>query len=134
MKTHPLEKAIIGEAWTSEVYGIVEQLCDFGSRFAGSESERQAGAFIQQKFTEYGLAKVRLAGFDYLAWERGSASLSVVAPSRQPLPSTISLVYSPNTAPAGLQAPVLWLGLGTEADFAARAAESDREALETKWR
>lgn len=123
MKTHPLEKAIIGEAWTSEVYAVVEQLCDFGSRFAGSESERQACAFIRQAFAEYGLTEVRLASFDYLAWERGSASLSVVAPSRQPLPSTISLVYSPNTPPDGLRAPALWLGLGTEADFAARAGE-----------
>ncbi len=48
MKVQELERRIIGEVWTSpEVYANVERLCDLGSRFAGSESERQARDFIR---------------------------------------------------------------------------------------
>ena len=96
-----LEKQIIGKVWTSpEIYANVEQLCDFGSRFVGTESERQARDFIQAKLKEYGLERVRLAAFDYRGWARGEAGLRVVEPRRKELPSAISLVYSPNT-PAG---------------------------------
>jgi len=47
-KIDELEKRIIGETWTGpEIYANVEQLCDFGSRFSWTESERQARDFIQ---------------------------------------------------------------------------------------
>ena len=46
-KIHELEKQIIGEIWTlPEVYANVERLCDFGSRFSWTESERQARDYI----------------------------------------------------------------------------------------
>ena len=116
------EQQIIGEAWTSEIYANVETLCDFGSRFAGSESEGQARAFIRKKFADYGLANVRLPTFDYLAWARGEATL-LIAESGRELASAQSLVYSPSTPPAGLRAEVVWLGLGAKAEFAAQASE-----------
>ena len=117
------EKGIIGEAWTSEAYANVESLCDFGSRFAGTESEGQARSFIRDKLIEYGLAEVRLATFDYLAWERGEATLTVAGARSRTLPSTQSLVYSPGTPPGGLRGELLWLGMGSKADFAAAAGE-----------
>ncbi|MCP4538758.1 MAG: M28 family peptidase [Chloroflexi bacterium] len=116
-----LEKQIIGEIWTSpDVYANVEHLCDFGSRFAGTESERQARDFIRNKFTDYGLEQVRLATFDYEGWTRGEASLHIVEPDQKELPSTISLVYSPSTPPDGLRAQVVSVGLGTKREYAAK--------------
>ena len=115
-----LEKWIIGEIWTSpEVYANVEQLCDFGSRFTGTESERQARDFIRDKFQSYGLHRVQLPTFDYTSWTRGEASLRTVAPRQKELPSAISLVYSPSTSPDGLRAQVIDVGLGTKAEYAA---------------
>ncbi|MBC8255030.1 MAG: M28 family peptidase [Ardenticatenia bacterium] len=117
------EKEIIGEAWTSEVYANVETLCDFGSRFAGTESESLARSFIHSKLIEYGLAEVRLATFDYLAWERGEASLTTGGAQPRILSSAQSLVYSPSTAPGGVRGEALWLGMGSKADFSAKAGE-----------
>ncbi len=123
MTLREMERTIIGEAWTSEVYANVEALCDFGSRFAGTESEGKARAYIQTKMEDYGLDKVRLATFDYLAWERGEATLSTLGPQPHRLPSTQSLVYSPGTPPAGLRGELLWLRMGSKADFAANGDE-----------
>ncbi|MFH1927426.1 MAG: M28 family peptidase [Chloroflexota bacterium] len=118
---HELEKHIIGEIWTSpEIYANVERLCDFGSRFAGTESERQARDFIRSKFAEYGFEDVRLATFDYLGWTRGQASLRVLDPIQRELVSAISLVYSPNTSPQGVSADVVNVGMGTRAEYAAK--------------
>jgi Zn-dependent M28 family amino/carboxypeptidase len=120
-KTQELDKQIVGEVWTSpEVYANVERLCDFGSRFAGTESERQARDFIWDKFSSYGLEDVRLAMFDYQSWTRGEALLRVADPSRKALPSAISLVYSPSTPPGGLRAGVVNVGMGTKAEYAAQ--------------
>ena len=120
-ETQELEKQIIGEIWTSpEIYANVELLCDFGSRFAGTESERQARDFIRAKFGDYGLENVRLATFDYLGWTRGEASLHIAEPLHKKLPSAISLVYSPNTPPGGLRAEVVSVGMGTKAEYAAK--------------
>jgi Zn-dependent M28 family amino/carboxypeptidase len=123
MKVRPFEKEIIGEAWTSGVYATVEKLCDLGSRFAGSESERVARSFVRDAFTGYGLADVRLATFDYLAWSREEAALAVVGKRHQLLPSAQALVYSPRTPSGGLRAPVVWLGTGTKAEFVAKGDE-----------
>jgi Zn-dependent M28 family amino/carboxypeptidase len=123
IKVHPFEKEIIGEAWTSGVYATVEKLCDFGSRFAGSESERVACSFIRDAFAGYGLEEVRLATFDFLAWSREEAALAILGERHQVLPSAQALVYSPRTPTNGLRAPVVWLGTGTKAEFAAKGDE-----------
>jgi Zn-dependent M28 family amino/carboxypeptidase len=120
-RIHELEKQIIGEVWTSpEVFGNVEELCDFGSRFSWTESEHQARDFIEAKFKEYGLKNVRRPTFDYTGWARGEARLGVTEPRQRELSSVISLVYSPSTPPDGLRAEVVDVGLGSEAEFAAR--------------
>jgi Zn-dependent M28 family amino/carboxypeptidase len=117
-----LEKQIIGRVWTSpDVYANVEQLCEFGSRFAWTESERQARDFIRDKFEAYGLKNVRLPTFDYTGWARGAASLRVIEPTWKELTSVLSLVYSPSTPPGGLCAQVVDVGLGSETEFAAKA-------------
>jgi hypothetical protein len=87
VKSTALEGQIIGQIWVSpDVYANVGQLCDFGSRFSGTESERQARDFIHDRFRGYGLKNVRLVTFDYLSWGRGEASLRIVKPLQKELP------------------------------------------------
>jgi len=125
VKSTALEGQIIGQIWVSpDVYANVGQLCDFGSRFSGTESERQARDFIHDRFRGYGLKNVQLVTFDYLSWGRGEASLRIVKPLQKELPSAISLVYSPSTTPPdGLRAEVVEVGLGTKAEYAAKGNE-----------
>ena len=55
-----LEQQLIGQAWTSpDIYANLEQLCDFGSRFGGTESERQARDWLLSQFQAYGLTSTR---------------------------------------------------------------------------
>ena len=76
MDVNALDRALIGEVWTlPDIYANLEALCDFGSRFSGTESERQARDFIHAKFEDYGLKNARLATFDYLGWTRGGAEI-----------------------------------------------------------
>jgi hypothetical protein len=121
VKSTETERDIVGEIWTSsEIYANVERLCDLGSRFSGTESERRARDFIQDKFIDYGLQNVGLATFDYLGWARGEARVCLLQPRSETLASAISLVYSPSTPSHGLRAGVVDLGLGTKAEYAAQ--------------
>ncbi len=118
MDLESLDKAIIGEVWTSpDLYSNLESLVSFGSRFAGTESEVRARDFIAAKFRAYGLANVRLDSFEYTGWRRGSCALRVVAPVQQTL-DAIALVYSPSTLADGLRAAIVDVGSGTEKEYA----------------
>jgi aminopeptidase YwaD len=75
-----LEKQIFGELWTSpDLWKHMVTLCDeCSSRFAGTEDERKAGAYIMKCFARYGLENIHAETFEMPGWERGSASLVLV--------------------------------------------------------
>ncbi len=54
-----LEQKLVGDIYTStETMDNLTILCDdFGSRFGGTESERQAADFFMAKLEEYGLVE-----------------------------------------------------------------------------
>lgn len=111
-----IERAIIGDIFTSdETIRNLTMLCDdFGSRFGGTESERQASEFLRDKLTEYGCENVRLEPFEYGGWVRGKATLTMLEPRSIEL-AAIALPY----CPAGeLTAEVINVGEGEEEDFA----------------
>ncbi|MEM7028811.1 MAG: M28 family peptidase [Chloroflexota bacterium] len=114
-----LEQQLIGQAWTSpDIYSNLAQLCDFGSRFGGTESEAQARDWLLQTFQQYGLTTTRLESFTYTGWYRGLCEVTVEGPQIWHLQTPISLVYSPATDETGLNSEVIDLGMGAEADFA----------------
>lgn len=124
MDINSLDKTLIGEVWTSpDLYANLEALCDFGSRFAGTPSERQARDFILGKFTAYGLRNAHLDPFTYTGWQRGTCRAQLIAPSKLSLSSAQSLVYSPGTPEGGLRSQVVDVGVGSKEEFAARHAE-----------
>jgi Zn-dependent M28 family amino/carboxypeptidase len=111
-----LDRRLLGDIWTSDAaYRNLLHLCDdLGSRWAGSESEHRAGAFIERKLEEYGLANVRREPVAFGAWERGPATLRMTAPVAKEF-SCIALPYCPAGAVEG---ELIDVGEGEEEDFA----------------
>jgi len=112
-----VEKEIIGEALTSDrAYQLVESLCrKFGSRFAGSDEEREAASFLAGKMRNFGLEEVELKPFEYQGWQRGSTELFWLDQDDKPhRVDCIGLPYSPE---GKVEAELIDLGLGTPAEF-----------------
>ncbi len=109
------EREIIGDIWTSqEAYDNLVTLCDdFGSRFGGTPSEKQAVDFMLEKFTGYGLDNPRVEPFPYNGWKRGSASLRMLTPGSDSY-DCIGLPYAPT---ATVRAQLVFLGEGSPDDY-----------------
>ena len=115
------DRHILGDIYTSsEPLDNLTVLCDdFGSRFGGTEGERQAAEFMQAKMVEYGLQNVHLEPIEYIGWRRGEVKLEILEPVQKVIPC-ISLPHSP---PADLEALLIDLGDGNPDKFAQRADE-----------
>jgi Zn-dependent M28 family amino/carboxypeptidase len=123
------DQQIVGDVYTSsEAMDNLIVLCDeFGSRFGGTEGERQAAEFFQAKMEAYGLQHVRVEPVDYIGWTRGEAKLEITSPLQAELPC-ITLPHSP---PAELEASIVDLGDGAPGDFETRAAEIEGKIVMT---
>jgi Zn-dependent M28 family amino/carboxypeptidase len=126
MMSHPnpflsIDQQIVGDIYTNtEAMDNLIILCDdFGSRFGGTEGERQAAEFFKAKLEEYGLSNVRLEPVEYTGWTRGEAKLEIISPIRKVVPC-ISLPHSP---PADLESVIIDMGDGAPKDFDRRADE-----------
>lgn len=100
---------------------------EIGGRVTGSPEMAQA--------VDWALAAFRAAGVDvhtetYMlphAWSEGATRLEVLGPVSFPI-SLVSVGLSPATPAGGIEAPLVFVGNGTEADFA-RAAGSLKGAI-----
>lgn len=119
------DKLIAGDCYTStEAMDNLTILCDeFGSRFGGTEGEKQAAEFIKATLESYGLTNVQMESFEYSGWIRGSAKLEIVEPIQKVIPC-ISLPHSP---PANLMAELYDAGDGAPSVF-----ENDEEEMSEK--
>jgi Zn-dependent M28 family amino/carboxypeptidase len=116
----------LGAIWHSQaLLSDFETICDFGGRFAATEGELSARAFLKQTLEGLGL-KPQAVTFPYQAWRRGKASLTLLGHTEKTLPAT-SLVFSP--VAEGLTLEVVDLGRGTLQDFQARQAEIAGKAV-----
>jgi len=116
-----IDKQIMGDVYTnSEAMANLTILCDdFGSRFGGTEGEKNAADFMVAKMKAYGLKNVHLEPVDYIGWRRGSAKLDIINPIHKPI-SCITLPHSP---PANLEGEIIDMGPGAPTDFDKRADE-----------
>lgn len=80
-----IEVEVTGEIWVnSEAYRNLLVLCDdFGSRFAGTEGERQAVDYLVRKLRDYWLENVTADPYTYTGWKRGPAKLELLEPIRR---------------------------------------------------
>jgi carboxypeptidase Q len=100
---------------------------DIGGRVTGSPEMTKA--------VEWGVTAFRTAGVDVHtetyslphAWSEGATRLEVLGPLSFPI-SLVSLGLSPATPPEGIEAPLVFIGDGSEADFV-RAGASIKGAI-----
>lgn len=93
-----------------------EALCDFGGRLSGTESERQALAFVRERGADASGVRARSLPVPYGGWRAREAHLALDDGSTAPCHP---LVRSVATPPGGLAAEVVDLGRGTPEEFAA---------------
>lgn len=112
-----VDKDILGEAYISnETWINLTSLCSFGTRFAGTPSEKKAVEYILGKMKDYGLDNPHVEEVNYLGWKRGTTKFEVTEPEQKEL-DCIGLPYSPATPPEGVEAELLDLGNGTFVDY-----------------
>ncbi|MHB8757245.1 MAG: M20/M25/M40 family metallo-hydrolase [Bacillota bacterium] len=116
-----LDREVIGDVWTSdEAYRNLVYLCDeCGSRFGGTESEREAVDYLLAKMKEYGLENVHTEEFEYTGWARGTAKLQATSPEPREFPC-IALPYC---GTATVEGRLVFLGSGNPEVYAEKAAE-----------
>jgi len=121
-----VERNLIGDIWqNSEIHRNMLYMADeLGSRFAGTESERKAQAYMVEKLKEYGYGNAIAEEFTYYGWRRGPATLEMVEPVRREL-HAISLAMSPG---GEVEGEVVNLGTGSPEEFEA----VDRKDMEGK--
>ena len=96
-------------------------ICDLGGRFAGTDSEAAACDWLEARLEQVSGVAPRRVPVDYLGWTRGEAVLERVGGAGTSH-DCISLVRSPPTSVDGLEADLIDVGRGTEADFDAAGA------------
>jgi hypothetical protein len=87
-----------------------------GVRLSGSADEAEAFAYLAAQCRAYGM-DVREYAIDAYVSLPGEASLAVTAPEHRAL-TCITHSFSRATGPAGLSAPLVYVGKGTAADYA----------------
>lgn len=99
---------------------LVEELVNrFGSRFGGTDEEREAAAFLAERMSEIGLDS-STEGFDCIGWTRRETSLSVLSP----VAATVDCIALPYCPPGSVEGRLVWLGDGHPAAY-----EENRERL-----
>ena len=99
-------------------------ICDFGGRFAGSDGEAAACEWLEARLRQVTGEAPRRVPVDYRGWSRGEAVLERLDGPGGTY-DCISLVRSPPTPADGLEADLIDVGRGTEADFDAAGASVD---------
>ncbi|MDE3137207.1 MAG: M20/M25/M40 family metallo-hydrolase [Acidobacteriota bacterium] len=103
----------------SPLEGNLRHLTDvIGGRVTGSAAEEQAVNWAVEAFKKAGVDDVHTESYTIpVRWSAGPASLTILAPEGFPV-RLASAGWSPATPAGGLTAPVVDVGMGTEADFA----------------
>ena len=99
-------------------------ICDFGGRFAGSDGEAAACDWLEARLQQVAGEAPRRVPVSYRGWSRGEAVLERLDGPGGAY-ECISLVRSPPTSADGLEADLIDVGRGTEADFEAAGTAVD---------
>lgn len=100
----------------------LRQLTDeIGGRVSGSEANRRAVTWGADAFRKAGVERVSTEAFELpVGWREGATRVEMTAPHLFTV-RAVSTAWSPPTPAGGIEAPLLDLGFGTEADFARQA-------------
>ena len=111
-------------AQTDSLWRDFEALCRFGGRFCGSDSEKQAVAYLKDQLETAFPGQWESLPMAFDGWRRTGQTLERLTPTAEPL-DCHALVWSPETPGGGLEAEVVDLGRGTP-DEIHEAAETVR--------
>ena len=116
-----IDRQVMGDVYTStEMMDNLAVLCDdFGSRFGGTEGERQAAEFMRDKLATYGLSNVHLEPVEYLGWRRGEVTFAITSPIQK----RIACITLPHSPPADLEGVIIDVDEGALRDFDERAED-----------
>lgn len=87
---------------------LTELVEGYGPRFGGSEQERRAAAFIEERFREAGADDAWCEEFECVGWERKVTELRATAPREE----SFECIALPNCPPGKVEAPLVYLGDG----------------------
>lgn len=108
---------VIDHVWTSRALADdLERLTHFGGRFAGSESEAAARAFLLERLGTIPGIQIAEQRFEYPGWARQTSELEVRGTAVQRWPCH-PLILCPDTPTGGLEAEVIDVGRGTPQQF-----------------
>src|SRR5258706_10876972 len=112
-----LDKDLLGRLWTApDLWDTLAYLCDAcHGRFAGTDDERRAQAYLVQRLQTYGLDHVALEPFTMRGWTRGQAWLTVLDDGDRLALPCIALPGSPG---CDFEAEVVDVGRGSAEDYA----------------
>jgi aminopeptidase YwaD len=88
-----------------------------GGRLVGSRSEAAAREWLQTRLLKIRDTRFVAHPFDYRGWECAGASLELLAPGAPKRLACHPLFWSPETPAQGLEANLVDIGRGSEADF-----------------
>ena len=106
----------------NEIYQIMQDLCNFGYRRAGTENAIRAEKYIYEKFKEIKGLEVEFEEFTFPRWNPVNYELCVIADKTPLVPrnqviETVPYFLSGSTGPKGIMAEVVYVGNGTSHDF-----------------
>ncbi|MFW9853204.1 MAG: M28 family peptidase [Candidatus Thorarchaeota archaeon] len=112
-----LEKEkILGRIFSeNSIINRIKDLCLLGSRFSGSESEKEAQEYMTSFLTNLSV-KFEEYEFEYQGWKRGTCKFLVTDNQEQEFPA-ISLVLAPSTLPEGLKGSIIDGSGGSETEL-----------------
>jgi hypothetical protein len=112
-----IERDVIGDLWqNSETHRNMLVLADeIGSRFAGTQSEKDAQDYMVKQLKGYGYHNATAEAFTYYGWKRGPVTLTMRHPTRREF-AAISLAMSPG---GEVEGEVIDVGTGSPEEFAA---------------
>jgi len=117
----------------------LRQLTDeIGGRVSGTEANRRAVEWAVDAFRRAGVERINTEAFELpVGWSEGATRVEVVEPQHLAV-RAVSTAWSPPTPESGIEAAMIDLGFGTEADFASQQDRVegslllvDRAVLET---
>ncbi len=122
------------QADSAGAWNRIAELTDrFGHRLSGSAALEQAIAWTASTMTSDGLENVRREKVMVPHWVRGTESLTLVAPRRQPLPM-LGLGGSIATPPGGITADVMVVASFEELTQRASEAKGKIVLYDAEWR
>ncbi|MFC1816524.1 M28 family peptidase [Thermodesulfobacteriota bacterium] len=113
-KEKKLEKKVLAEYSSDEVRRHLEYLTTL-TRMAGTEDELRAARYITGKLDEYGVDS-DIYEFDAYISHPGKAELEILSPVQKSFPC-LPNAFIASTPPAGIEAELMFLGNGLEADY-----------------